>query len=298
MKKIKDKNIFCFKVHFAIDFLSIMLFTILSLIGKDNSLFLIRYFIALNIYHLLYFLFYKMKKSWKIKAVIDKFGVFDKKLPVFIFSQIATFLNFFMLLLSIILFIGMIVRIFKLQHYIEVYEPISILVSIFIYILFIYFMLDTLFVIFFSNFNEQIYKYNRLKRIFFESIFLLVIWLLYKILGDLDLSEFIFTILLYEGGMWFLSEDRYNLFRQKLPQNKINFSINRTLLTTSFLSFSASRILIKKNLISAEQISFLIPQNVNINKLAFLNLLTTTMFFLIFIIVISLCFSCTKKNSK
>lgn len=277
------------KIQKIIAILNTIIFIILCIV---EQMFLCNLIVAIST---VYFLCYLIFHSFKFKKIPKKFYNWANEYQnsmLFLGKQLLIFLNFLQLFLSFLLTTRIIHKFFEIEP--EVKRHLTLTFSA-IFILFsILLLLDTLITIILSAFYPKIYQLSFLKQACWKLSIIGISFLLLKILGDIELTEFTFTIALYEVAMWFLSEDRYILFNQQPPEDNVSASFFKTLLTMSFLSFSANKLLLDKNLFPAPFLLNLFSKSEY--KLAFVNLILTVMILYLLLLILLLYYKFKKRK--
>lgn len=93
--------------------------------------------------------------------------------------------------------------------------------------------------------NSKNYSISKCHRILSFLILWFVTYFVLEILGDLNSSEFFFTIVLYQFGMWYLSDDRFFLIDKENNRKNENYPVYRFILTSILVSISASKFIIE-----------------------------------------------------
>ena len=217
------------------------------------------------------------KKDKAEKTVSEEFRFLRKQ-----FIQI---LHFIELIGSSLIMGRMIFYVVKIDENYKKIIPLA--VTLIFLIVLLYKILETGVTALFASFSEKVYGFKFLSRFALVVLFSVFSIFLLLILSDQIISELFFSVLIYEIGMWYLSEDRYVIFNQVYPSSitkKQELSFLRTLLTVELISFSISKVLIENNWFPVKQLENFFEKSEY--KSALVNLILTFMVFLFLIIII------------
>lgn len=106
------------------------------------------------------------------------------------------------------------------------------------------------------------------------ALFLFVTFLVFIIFAILDLSQLIFTVIIYGGGYWFLSDD-YSILAKKDIERTKEKAMWTMVLTIQLISFSTSNFIMKLLITNLNCVKF------DIVRIAFCNFLITLLIALI-----------------
>lgn len=215
----------------------------------------------------------------------------------FLKKQFIQFLYFIGFIGSSAVIGRMILYVAKIDEY---YKKIIFLTFVLIFVIFLlYKFLETVATVFFAIFSEKVYGFKFFSRFGLVVLFSVFSILLLLILSDKIISELVFSVLIYEIGMWYLSEDRYVIFNQVYPSSitkKQELSFFRTLLTVELISFSISKVLTENNWFPTKQLENVFEKREYKSALVNLSLTLMVFFFLMIILGIISIILRTKQN--